>query len=70
MEHFTDFQSTTVQRISYEEKTSTLEVEFHNGSIYQYFDVPEQIWNAFKTADSKGQFIHQNLKGYYRYSRV
>jgi hypothetical protein len=70
MEHFTDFQSTTIRRISYDEKSSTLEVEFHNGSSYQYFDVPSQIWEAFKTSDSKGKFIHENLKGHYRYSRV
>jgi hypothetical protein len=70
MEHYSNFTSSNVARISYEEKSSTLEVEFHNGSIYQYYDVPEQIWEAFKAADSKGQFIHQNLKGQYRYARV
>lgn len=70
MEHYTNFSSSNVARISYEETSSTLEVEFHNGSIYQYYDVPQQIWSAFKDAASKGQFIHQSLKGQYRYARV
>jgi hypothetical protein len=70
MEHYTNFSSSNVARISYEETSSTLEVEFHNGSIYQYYDVPQQIWSAFKDAPSKGQFIHHSLKGQYRYARV
>lgn len=70
MEHCTDFSSSNVSRISYEESNSTLEVEFHNGSIYQYYDVGVNVWQDFKAAPSKGQFIHQNLKGKYRYARV
>ena len=70
MEYFTAFDSSNVIKIGYEKDNSTLEVEFKNGGTYQYYDVPEQIWEAFKAADSKGQFIHQNLKGQYRYSKV
>lgn len=70
MEHYTAFQSASIVRISYDKSTSTLEVEFQNGSIYQYFDVPESVWEAFKLADSKGQFINSTLKGSYRYSKV
>lgn len=70
MEHYTNFSSSNVNRISYDDESSTLEVEFHNGSIYQYFDVPQQVWEQFKAAGSKGQFIHQVLKGQYRYARV
>jgi hypothetical protein len=70
MEHYTNFSSSNVARLSYDEKSSTLEVEFLNGSIYQYYDVPQQVWDAFKNATSKGQFMHQNLKGQYRYARV
>ena len=70
MEHYTNFQSSNVARISYNKTNSTLEVEFHNGSIYQYFDVPQGVWENFKLAESKGQFIHNSLKGHYRYARV
>ena len=70
MEHYTAFDSSNVVRISYDVSTSTLEVEFHNGSVYQYYDIPEHLWDAFKQADSKGQFLHQNVKGQYRYSKV
>jgi hypothetical protein len=70
MEHYTDFSSSNVARISYDETSSTIEVEFHNGSTYQYYEVGSNVWQDFKTAPSKGQFIHQYLKGKYRYARV
>lgn len=70
MEHFTDFSSSNVSRISYEESSSTLEIEFTNGSIYQYYDVGVNVWDDFKSAPSKGQFIHLKLRGLHRYARV
>lgn len=70
MEHYTGFSSSNVARISFESSSLTLEVEFLNGSVYQYYNVPQNVWEDFKNAGSKGQFIHQNLKGLYRYARV
>ena len=32
-------------------------------SIYQYFDVPEQVYDDMMMADSKGRFLHLNIKG-------
>jgi len=70
MEYYSAFESSNVAKIGYEASSSTLEVHFHNGGVYQYYDVPSHIWDAFKQADSKGQFIHQSLKGQYRYSKI
>lgn len=70
MKYFSNFESSNIYKIGYEPSTSTLEVEFQDRSVYQYFDVPEQIWQGFKAADSKGKFLHYNVKGNFRYSRV
>ena len=70
MENHTEFESKNIRRISYIESSDTLEVEFLNGSIYQYFDVPDNVWRDFKNAPSKGGFLHANIKGHYRYARV
>ena len=70
MEYYTNFDSSNVSKIGYENGTSTLQVEFHNGGIYEYFDVPENIWEEFKSAESKGQFLSQYIKGQYRYAKV
>lgn len=62
--------SSNIASIGYDENTSTLEIEFLNNSIYQYFDVPQQIYQGLMQADSHGQFLAQNIKGIYRYSKV
>lgn len=70
MEHFADFQSSNISKLTYDLSRQVLEVEFHNGSVYQYFEVGEGTWTDFKNAPSKGQFIHQHLKGKFRYAKV
>lgn len=62
--------SSNISRVRYDEKSSTLEIEFHNGRIYQYFDVPAGIFDGLTRAESKGQFFSQQIKGHFRYARV
>jgi hypothetical protein len=66
----TPVSSSNIASIGYDAKTLTLEVEFRDGSIYQYFDVPETVYQEFMRASSKGRFLHANIKGNYRYARV
>lgn len=61
--------SSTVLSIGYEPSSGTLEVEFKNG-IYQYYNVPEPIYQQFISADSKGKFLHVYIKPVYPCSRV
>jgi hypothetical protein len=70
MEEMAPFESSNIFRIRYEENELILEVEFNNGGIYQYFDVPTQIWNDFKLAESKGIFLNSTIKGFYRFSKI
>lgn len=62
--------STNVEAIGYEENSQTLQVEFKNGSTYQYFDVPERVFNELRDAGSIGAYLSSNIKGVYRFSRV
>jgi hypothetical protein len=62
--------SSNVAAVGYEEDSQTLQVAFNNGSTYQYFDVPQAIFDGLLGASSVGQYLNQNVKGTYRYSRV
>ncbi|MCZ2102631.1 MAG: KTSC domain-containing protein [Chitinophagales bacterium] len=62
--------SSNIASVGYDEATSTLEIEFLNNSIYQYFDVPQHIYQVLMNADSHGKHLAQNIKGVYRYSKV
>jgi uncharacterized protein len=62
--------SSNVASVGYEVTTNILEVEFTNGSVYQYFDVPENVYQQLMQAASAGQYLNANIKGIYRYARV
>jgi uncharacterized protein len=62
--------SSNISSIGYDKETQTLEVEFLKGSIYQYFDVPQAVYEGFAIADSKGKYLATQIKGNYRYARV
>ncbi len=63
-------ESSNIESIGYDAKGKILEIEFLNGSIYQYFDVPEHIYSELMSADSHGKYLNANIKGSYRYSKV
>ena len=62
-------QSSNVAGFSYEEASQTLTVEFNSGSRYNYYDVPQHIFEGMKSADSKGKYLNAEIKGAYRYAR-
>ncbi|MEY8212964.1 MAG: KTSC domain-containing protein [Colwellia sp.] len=59
--------SSNVVSVGYDE--GTLEVEFNSG-IYCYYDVPEHIFDELMASDSKGSYLHRNVKSSYSYERV
>jgi hypothetical protein len=63
-------ESSSIERFGYDDANQALYVEFENGSVYQYFDVPQSIFEQMKTTPSKGRFLAQSIKGAYRYARA
>lgn len=62
--------SSNVGSIGYDETSATLEVQFLNGGVYQYFNVGSDLHAQLMAAPSKGQFIHAYIRNAYPYSRV
>ena len=58
-----DVSSSNLRSIGYDSESQTLEIEFKDGGIYQYFNVPESTYNALMSASSPGSFFHHNLRG-------
>ncbi len=67
---FAGFSSSNVRSIRYDADSSTLQVAFHNGGVYEYYGVPVRTAEDFERASSKGTFLAEHIKGHYRYSRV
>lgn len=66
----TQVQSSNVNSIGYDEESKTLEVEFHGGGVYQYSDVPKEVYEDFMNAPSHGKFLHKVIKSRFSYIRV
>lgn len=62
--------SSNIARYAYAPESCVLAVEFKNGGTYNYFDVPEAVFEQMQAAPSKGQFLAQQIKGSYRYARA
>lgn len=62
--------SSTVVAVGYDAPTETLEVEFRNGNIYQYYNVPAPVHEQMMQASSIGQYLSANIKGHFSYSQV
>ena len=62
--------SSNLASVGYDPATQTLEIEFLSRSVYQYYNVPENIYRQLMAAGSKGKFFHQYIRNVYPYSRV
>ena len=62
--------SSNIRSIGYDSQSQTLEIEFLNGCIYQYFNVPESIYNALMAASSHGSYFHRYIKDQYRFTKI
>lgn len=61
--------SSNLVSIGYNVDTMTLEVEFNNG-IYQYYDVPEYVYQELMSATSIGSYLHHNVKSSFSYAQI
>lgn len=63
-------ESSTILQFGYVEQDLILKVEFKNGTVYDYYDVPENVFFQMKNSTSRGQYLAQQIKGTYRYART
>jgi hypothetical protein len=54
--------SSSLSSIGYNERARTLEVEFRNGHIYQYVDVPRALYDGLRAAGSKGRYFNEHIR--------
>ena len=62
--------SSVIARVAYDETSHTLIIEFRSGTTYEYFDVPEKIYQELVDAASAGTYFAENIRDVYRYART
>jgi hypothetical protein len=66
----TPVSSSNIAAIGYDPDRGVLEVEFTNGAVYFYSGVPLGEYEGIMSADSKGKYLHANIKGRYPYGKL
>lgn len=62
--------STSVKSVWYCSLRCLLEVEFRDGSCYQFFSVPEERFQHFVSAESKGAFFNREIRNRFPFQRI
>lgn len=55
-------ESSNLASVGYDVENEILEIEFNKGGVYQYFDVPENVYEELMSASSHGQYFDRNIK--------
>lgn len=61
--------SSNIASIGYDAALQILEVEFLNGSVYHYLNVPEAEYDALMAAGSHGTYLNAHIKPRYPYQK-
>jgi hypothetical protein len=57
--------SSAITSVGYSKRLHALEIEFVNGAIYRYLDVPSSLYRDLIKANSKARFYDKNIRGRY-----
>ena len=60
-------ESTTLASVAYSPDRSLLELEFRDGVVYCFYDVPAACFHQLMTSDSKGRYFNRNIRNRFRY---
>jgi KTSC domain len=59
-------QSSAIAKVGYSKRRHILEIEFVNGAVYRYFDIPLSMHHDLMSAESKARFYDSNIRKHYR----
>ena len=62
--------SSVVNTYRYFPETEILRIIYQSGAVYDYLKVPAEIFDKFKTAQSKGRFLNYVIKPKFKYKKV
>ena len=62
--------SSSMSKAKYDTLKESLRVQFNNGKIYEYMDVPSSIFTKFRLAKSQGKFFNENISKSYEFKKV
>lgn len=60
-------ESDVIHAIGYDDDVHVLEIIFNSGQIYQYRNVPREVYEELMRAESKGNYFQNNIRDEFEY---
>ena len=65
-----EIQSTNIKKTEYDTESKKLLVTFNNGALYEYDEVPRQLYTQFRMTESQGKFFSTKISKNYKYKKI
>ena len=62
--------SAEITQVGYQEDSETLEIQFVHGGVYQFFNVPSEVFAGLMSAPSKEGYYHTRIGERFPCSRI
>ncbi len=62
--------SSNLKDATYCEISKRLIIIFHAGGMYEYSNVPREVYESLCSAESAGKYFHTSIKGKFEYKKL
>jgi hypothetical protein len=63
-------KSSNIKSATYDTDSKVLTIIFNTNTIYEYYDVPWEIFTRFRMSESQGKYFSTNINGKFKYKKV
>lgn len=65
-----EIQSSNIKKTEYDTESKKLLITFNNGALYEYDEVPHQLYTQFRMSESQGKFFSTKISKNYKYKKI
>ena len=63
-------ESSMISSVGYDKATKLLQVVFNSGAVWEYSEVPKEVYDELLASDSKGSYMRSSIIGVYPEGRI
>lgn len=65
-----EIKSTNLKKSEYDTETKKMIVTFNSGSVYEYYEIPHQMYTQFRMSESQGKFFNSKIAKTFKYKKI
>ena len=65
-----EYDSSNLKKGIYDTETKKLQLTFNNDGVYEYDEIPHDVFAAMNMAESTGKYFNQNIRKSYTFRKI